>query len=762
MNSSEELREKLVSLQQDHERLRTETSHANLLLQALETLLSIEAGGDPFAGVFQSLHDVFDYEQAMVLAEGPGPEGPGDRLECIAAVPDTLIGLSFRHGPFLKRVTAGRVTVTFSNHELDEWRDLPTDLISPHQPALYLPIRVRDRRGVLVLLRAVASNGFDRSQVRLARKFALLASSALAARHATHSEAERQRLHTLTEQLRRSEHKAQRNAGLLKEIVDLLPVSLVVQDDEGRFLIVNDAAAADIGRPAEVLLGASPADFLSAEQADKQRQRDLEVMAVGALVSSEEKIAGQTGERTLLTTYKPVRIFDETLLLSTALDITERKQVEDELARRAYFDELTGLPNRALIQERAEQVLRDTSTQSRFALAFIDLDGFKHINDYYSHAVGDAVLVEVARRISGRVRATDTLARISGDEFVLLFNPLVSEQQLQAVIERVLHELKQPFHIEGYEIFASASIGVSIYPEHGADYEALRRNADSAMYRAKSGAKGAAAFFDPAMAQAVTARMELEQRLRWAIREERFCCALQPKVDIRTRAVVGFEALVRWRDEAGKMLSPGAFVGVAVELGLIDQITHFVLRDATAAMDKLDHAFGAQPISINIAARQAGDVKFMRAFVDALQATGRADRFMLELTEDAFVARSQFQTDVMPMLREAGVRVSIDDFGMGYSSLSALADITVDELKVDRSFITDIHQRPRNQSVLKAIESLGRALGIDVVAEGVETAEELAYLQAATRIRNAQGYYFAKPMFVDDLVGTRLNLAVSA
>jgi EAL domain-containing protein (putative c-di-GMP-specific phosphodiesterase class I) len=203
-------------------------------------------------------------------------------------------------------------------------------------------------------------------------------------------------------------------------------------------------------------------------------------------------------------------------------------------------------------------------------------------------------------------------------------------------------------------------------------------------------------------------------------------------------------------------------VGVAVELGLIDQITHFVLRDATAAMDKLDHAFGAQPISINIAARQAGDVKFMRAFVDALQATGRADRFMLELTEDAFVARSQFQTDVMPMLREAGVRVSIDDFGMGYSSLSALADITVDELKVDRSFITDIHQRPRNQSVLKAIESLGRALGIDVVAEGVETAEELAYLQAATRIRNAQGYYFAKPMFVDDLVGTRLNLAVSA
>jgi diguanylate cyclase (GGDEF)-like protein/PAS domain S-box-containing protein len=536
-----------------------------------------------------------------------------------------------------------------------------------------------------------------------------------------------------------------------------------VQDETGRFILVNDAAAADIGRPADVLSGASPAEFLTPEEAQARRARDLALMRSGAPVSSEETAPSATGERTLLTTQKPVRIFEETLLLSTALDITTRKQVEDELARRAYMDELTGLANRALIQERVEQVLCRNGEHDRFALAFIDLDNFKQINDYYSHAVGDAVLVEVARRITSRVRGSDTFARISGDEFVLLINPLHGEDQLRGIIDRVLYELKQPFKIEGFEIFTSASIGVSVYPEHGLDYEALRRNADSAMYRAKSSAKGGAAFFDPTMSQAVAARMELEQRLRLAIRDRRFCCAFQPKLDIRTHRIVGFEALVRWRDESGVIQAPGAFVGLAVELGLIDQITHFVLRDAVNAIDRLDAAFGpGAPISINIAAKQADDVKFMRSFVDALIATGHAERFMLELTEDAFVARSQFQTDVMPLLRRIGVRVSIDDFGTGYSSLSALADITVDEIKVDRSFITDIHQRPRSQSVLKAIESLSRALGIDVVAEGVETAEELTYLLAATRIRHAQGYYFARPMFVEDLTQMPSPFAISA
>ncbi len=348
------------------------------------------------------------------------------------------------------------------------------------------------------------------------------------------------------------------------------------------------------------------------------------------------------------------------------------------------------------------------------------------------------------------------LARISGDEFVLLVDPIESDDQLQVIVDRLLEALKQPFYIEGFEVLTSASIGVSTYPQHGHNYEALRRSADSAMSRAKSAGKGSSALFDRNMGQAITARMELEQRLRLAIRDRQFGCAFQPKVDIRSQDVVGFEALIRWCDERGAIQAPSDFVGLAIELGLIDPITQFVTAEAVNALQQLDDAFGAETtMSINVAAKQAGDLKFMRALAETLAATQCAHRFMLELTEDAFLQKSRFQTHVLPVLREIGVRVSIDDFGTGYSSLSALADITADEIKVDRSFVTDIHQRPRSQSVLKAIESLSDALGMTVVAEGVETFEELAYLQAATRIRYAQGFYFAKPFFLDDFRTTR-------
>ncbi len=213
---------------------------------------------------------------------------------------------------------------------------------------------------------------------------------------------------------------------------------------------------------------------------------------------------------------------------------------------------------------------------------------------------------------------------------------------------------------------------------------------------------------------------------------------------------------MRWRDEGGEIQPPSSFIGLAIELGLIDPITRFVLDEAVQSIERLDAAFGAATtISVNVAARQAGDPEFMRGFVAALDASGYARRLMLELTEDAFVGQSQFQSRILPLLRELGVRISIDDFGTGYSSLSALADITADELKVDRSFITAIHQRPRSQSVLRAIESLGTSLGMTIVAEGIETFEELAYLQAASRIRQGQGYYFSKPFFLDDINNAR-------
>jgi diguanylate cyclase (GGDEF)-like protein len=527
----------------------------------------------------------------------------------------------------------------------------------------------------------------------------------------------------------------------------------------GRFVLVNAVAAANLQTPAEALVGASPADFLPAPEAAERRQWEAALIRSGEPICGEDSVASTSGERAWLATHKPAAILGGTFLVSTSVDITERKQIESNLAQCAYLDNLTGLPNRVLIEDRVEQALR-RGDGGCFALAFLDLDNFKHINDYFSHAVGDGLLVKLAERVQAHLRDGDMLARISGDEFLLFIDPVESEEQIRSMIDGLVQALKQPFHIEAFEVFTSASFGVSIYPEHGTSYETLRRNADHAMYRAKTDLKGGATYFDAQMGEKLTARMELEQRLRLAIRDGKFCCAFQPKVDIHNQNVVGFETLVRWRDEAGDIQPPSSFIGLAIDLGLIDPITQFVLAESVRSIARLDEAFGADTtISINIAAKQASDLNFMRSLAEALKDSRYAERIMLELTEEAFVAKSQFQMQVLPMLRELGVRVSIDDFGTGYSSLSVLADITADEVKVDRSFITDIHQRPRSQSVLRTIESLCFALGMTVVAEGVETFEELAYLQTASRIRCAQGYYFSKPFFLDDLKDTRLFAA---
>ena len=260
----------------------------------------------------------------------------------------------------------------------------------------------------------------------------------------------------------------------------------------------------------------------------------------------------------------------------------------------------------------------------------------------------------------------------------------------------------------------------------------------------------------PSMRTAARGRMETEQRLRLAIRDRRFLCAYQPKVDIHTRATVGLEVLLRWRDEDGFIQPPGDFIALAIDLGMIDDICRMVLQETVEALGDIDAAFGpGVSISFNVAAKQAGDARFMAELVADLAATGCAERFMVELTEEAFLAKGALQTTILPMLRGIGTKVSIDDFGVGYSSLSALADLDADEIKIDRSFITHIHRRPRSQSILRLIESLGHALGMTIVAEGVETVEELAYLTGATRIRHAQGFYFAKPMALDQFASKR-------
>jgi diguanylate cyclase (GGDEF)-like protein len=538
----------------------------------------------------------------------------------------------------------------------------------------------------------------------------------------------------------------------LNEVVRSLPASVTVQDEQGNFILVNDAAAVQFNRPAHDIVGIEASAASGCKELNERREIAADVLQSGRVRTSEEMIRTELASKVYLTTHRPIQISDRQLLLSSSVDVSQQKAIEEELFRCAYYDELTDLPTRRVIEQRVGSLIREQGQQARFAMAFLDIDNFKHINDYYGHTSGDTLLVEVARRLSLGLRDTDMLSRISGDEFLLLLNPIRSEAEVSDYIEFLLQRLKAPFFIDGSELFASASIGVSIYPDHGGDYEMLRQNADIAMYRVKNETKGAAALFNDGMQQEALARMAVEQSLRLAILDKRFCCAFQPKVDIRTQQVKGIEALVRLRDDQGVIQAPGTFVDLAVELGLIDELTHLVLAEIMKSIDLIDDTFGtAVSISINVAAKQAGNLAFMTSFAQALEETGCPTRFIVEITEDAFVAKTHFQTEILPILRRLGVGISIDDFGIGYSSLSALADITADEIKIDRSFIVDIHKRPRSQGILRAIESLSDALGMTVIAEGVETFEELAYLQAATRIKYAQGFYFSKPVFLEEL-----------
>jgi len=532
---------------------------------------------------------------------------------------------------------------------------------------------------------------------------------------------------------------------ILRDVFRMLPTGVTVQDEHGHFLLVNDAAAAQLR-----IAAGEPATPPSKEFSHR-RETGLELLRSGRAAVAEESITSGEVRQVFLTAHRPVRIADRNLLLSSSADISEQKAIEERLFRSAYYDELTDLPTRRVIEHRANSLLQGEA-HGRFALAFFDIDNFKHINDYYGHAIGDALLIQLARRLGLDLRDSDMLSRISGDEFLLLLNPIQSEHEVAEYIRVTLERLRAPFFIDGSEIFASTSIGVSLYPEHGRSYEVLCQNADIAMYRVKNDGKGAAAFFDDSMEREALARMKVEQSLRLAILEKRFCCAFQAKVDIRTEEIKGIEALVRLRDDGGVIQAPGTFINLAVELGLIDELTHLVLAEIVKSIDLINETFGHDTsISINVAAKQAGNPEFMRPFALALEATGFPKRFMIEVTEDAFVAKTHFQDEILPIFRKLGVGVSIDDFGTGYSSLSALADITADEIKIDRSFITDIHKRPRSQGILRAIESLSEALGMTVIAEGIETFEELAYLQAASKIRYAQGFYFSKPIFLEEL-----------
>lgn len=752
-DSNEALREALYAAQYQAALVERVNAQMKVLLDALELLMGKGFGDDTFLRVFDSLRRGFSFSHAMLLVQKDDKE---KMLECIVAEQAHLIGSRWPVGPLFKKVLAGRTLATISGENLPDWEKAVELGCSAQDSALMAPVKTHSTRGILLVVRSAGQTGFNTFQVRLLRHYVLLVSNALLARESIEKDMESRRLLDLSMRLRDSERKAQRNADLLGEVVQAMSIGVSVQDSVGRLQLINKAGARALGHSGEAaeLLGERPPGFDARQFASRLRARTSSSQEMDALLDGEA--------RTIQVVSKPVNILGEPLLLETWLDITEHRHFESEIRRHILHDYLTGLPNRVLAKEIVENTIRSNHNARRFVLAVLNIDDFKQINDYHGHVFGDYVLATVARRVRDVLRPTDTLARISGDEFMLLLDPVNNAAIGDRVLDKIIQVVREPLRFEGRELFVSCSIGAAFFPQHGHDYESLGRAADNALSRIKAEHRGSAGFFDFDLDGSRSVVIDLELRLRAAVRRKgSFRAAYQPKVclnDLDSPQVIAFEALVRWVED-DKIHLPGLFIEAAARIGLLNDITMDVIDAIAADLPALRQCYGKElSINFNVSALQLADDDFIAQMLARIDGHGIAPALVLELTEDALVARQQFQENVLPKLRKSGLRVSIDDFGTGYSSLSMLADITADECKIDRAFVSSIHERKRSQSVLKAIDSVCNALSISTVAEGVETLEELEYLLRNTAIRIVQGYYYGRPAFVEHWLEKRPDL----
>ena len=450
----------------------------------------------------------------------------------------------------------------------------------------------------------------------------------------------------------------------------------------------------------------------------------------------------------------------ELTVIGTAQDITERKQAERAIHRLAYYDSLTGLANRVLFKDRLSTAISHAERYGQhLATLFIDLDRFKMINDTLGHTVGDLLLTQVAERLSESVRHSDSvgrhaenetshaLARLGGDEFTILITNLTQPQDAGKVARRILESLTQPFNIEGHEVFISASIGISIFPNDGRTVDSLLKNADTAMYHAKEQGRNNCQYYSSGLNAAAAERLDLESDLRRALEREEFVVYYQPKLNIHTREILGAEALVRWRHPKRGILAPGIFMSAAVDTGLVRPMDEWVLREACRQVrDWTQAGLSAITVSVNVSNSLFHGRTLIATASDALQKTGISpDQLELELTESIAMRDVDATVTMLEELRSMGLRLSIDDFGTGYSSLSYLQRFPLSRLKIDQSFVRDLLSNENNVKITKAIIAMSHSMNLSVLAEGVETEEQLAKLREEG-CDEVQGYLFSRPV----------------
>jgi diguanylate cyclase (GGDEF)-like protein/PAS domain S-box-containing protein len=526
------------------------------------------------------------------------------------------------------------------------------------------------------------------------------------------------------------------------------PIGMALIGLDGRFSRVNGSLCRTTGYSKEQLLGMSIQALAPVDEPD--HLQDWAEHAGDEVEHRFQRADGSLGWA--LWRHSPVSEEASGLayFVSQCVDISQRKLAETELAFRAHHDLLTGLPNRSQFEDRlAEAIERRGGSAGEVAVAFIDLDNFKVINDSLGHGAGDLLLTAVAERLTTVLREGDVVARFGGDEFTVLLRDVVDEEHALGICERLAEVLHPPFVLDGEQRFLTASVGLTVTGARASAPDEMLRDADAAMYRAKEQGKARCSLFDDALRSHAVERLDLESGLRHAIDRNELRLVYQPEVDLASGRIVAVEALLRWAHPVHGIISPAKFIPIAEQSGLIVPIGAWVLQEACRAAARWRRDVGGRglEVAVNLSPRQLGSVDLLGVVSSALEdADLEPSALCLEITETALMADVRSATETLQRLKVLGVRLAIDDFGIGYSSLMHLKQLLpVDLLKIDKSFVDGLTEFAEDRAIVAAVINLAAALGVEAIAEGVETIEQATALRAMS-CGLAQGFHFARPV----------------
>ncbi len=558
-------------------------------------------------------------------------------------------------------------------------------------------------------------------------------------------------------ELREVDHEIIRQAALLRSVIDATPDLIFYKDYrelDGSYMGCNRAFEMLVDRHEGETIGTDDKALFGEALGRSIREKDKEVLTTGKTMSDEEWVDYPDGRHILLQTLRtPLLDLDEEIrgVIGVSRDITSRWRAEqriseqsEALRHQANHDGLTGLPNRTLLNDRLTKAISKSSRVNvDFALLFIDLDQFKQINDSFGHAKGDTILKKVAQRLDTLIRDEDTLSRIGGDEFVIMLEQLHQPQHASIMAEKIIKALREPVRDGDHELYLTASIGISVFPQDGNDAEDLLKNADAAMYKAKELGRNNYQFYDAEMTKVAYERILMESDLRRAIKEKELILFYQPKIDLAHDRIEGFEVLLRWQHPRHGLIMPSQFLPIAEESGMIVEIGEFVLERAVKQLALWQDTFiDVGHISINISTRQLQQRDFFERFIAILETHAcPANKIWLEISEEFISKDPSRNIPILKKFVDYGLRIAIDDFGKGSSSLNFLKHLPVDQLKIDQSFTQAF---PADIAIIKAIISVAKSLKLDVIAKGVETLEQSKSLKEEG-YTEAQGFLYGRP-----------------